>query len=278
MNLNFTKLHGAGNDFIFVDGRTGLPDNIPSLARQLCNRHLGIGGDGLIFLCPSDEADLRMHYSNSDGTPTTCGNGVRLLGRYAEILGVWKPEAKSLSVDTVGGIVRVERTNQLGVYRVNMGRPRFDSSDIPFRGVGEVIQRELKIANTSFLFSAVSMGNPHCVIFVPEIDSIPLEEIGPKIENSILFPEKTNVAFVQILSPDSVRMRVWERAVGITLACGTANCAILAVGAREGFLKREIELEAPGGKFLVAWDNESDEIYLTGPTAVVFSGEINISN
>lgn len=272
--MKFTKLHGAGNDFIFVDGRAGLPKDIPELAKKLCDRHLGIGGDGLIFLCRSSQAQVGMHYSNMDGTPTTCGNGIRLLGRFAEMLGEWRIEQRTLLVDTVGGVVKIERTAKEGFYTVNMGRPRFDSAEIPFNGVGPVIRNELEVDGEKFIFSAAGMGNPHCVIFVPNLEEIELEKFGPKIESNPLFPKKVNVSFVQILSRNSVAMKVWERGVGVTLACGTANCAILAVGAREGLIDREIRLRAPGGDFDLRWDESSDEIYLTGPTEVVFSGEI----
>ena len=281
--MNFYKIHGAGNDFVFLDGREQVPGNLEQLAQKLCDRHLGVGADGLIILLPSVKADVEMHYRNADGSVTTCGNGARCLARFCEFLGLWRQEKPTLSIDTAGGVVIVERSERKGTYTVNMGSPRFEPSQIPVALEGEPLRRKLTALGSEYTFSAVSMGNPHCVIFVDSISEVPFNELGAAIEKHELFPQKTNVEFVEVLSRSRVKVRVWERGVGPTLACGTANCAVLAVGVREGRLDKKITLEADGGEFLVELrgqqfgvecGDERGEIFLTGPTALVFKGEI----
>jgi len=281
--MNFYKIHGAGNDFVFLDGREQVPRNLEQLAQKLCDRHLGVGADGLIILLPSVKADVEMHYRNADGSVTTCGNGARCLARFCEFLGLWRQEKPTLSIDTAGGVVMVERSERKGTYTVNMGSPRFEPSQIPVALEGEPLRRKLTALGSEYTFSAVSMGNPHCVIFVDSISAVPFHELGAAIEKHELFPQKTNVEFVEVHSRSRVKVRVWERGVGPTLACGTANCAVLAVGVREGRLDKKITLEADGGEFLVELrgqqfgvecGDERGEIFLTGPTALVFKGEI----
>lgn len=272
----FYKYHGAGNDFIMINNLKGDIKLIPEYVSQLCDRHFGIGADGVILLELSDKADCFMNYYNSDGTiAQMCGNGVRCTAKfYLNILQNDKIK-KELNIDTRAGIKNI-KINSDDTYSVNMGAPIFESPDFPLdisRTYGEMGVLNLE----GFNFNFVSMGNPHAVTIVDDLEKIDLKTIGPKVENDSHFPNKTNVEFVEKISDDYYKVKVWERGCGATLACGTGACAVFAIlnelSPRLHLGEKEIILEFPGGKLYLS-ENEQGHILLRGPAAFVFKGEI----
>ena len=276
--LNFVKAQGIGNDFVIVNCLSGIldEDSLPGLGVRICDRHFGIGGDGLILVLPSAVADYRMRVINSDGSEAEmCGNGVRCFARYLLNRGL---VGRSLSVETLAGIKHIDVVDVNGDvwFSVNMGTPALDAAQIPIAGYeGRVISQPLDVEGTRFDITCVSMGNPHCVIFVPSVAEIPLEQLGPKIETHPAFPRKTNVEFAEVLSPSEVRMRVWERGAGVTLACGTGAASTVVAGVLNGKLNRKATVHLPGGDLQIDW-RDNDEIFMTGPAEEVFSGTIKI--
>ncbi len=270
MNLEFTKMHGLGNDFILLDNLDGRLRLTPNEVRFLCDRHFGIGGDGVIIASTSDRADLKMTIFNSDGSEAEmCGNGIRCFALYARDRGmVSGPE---LSVETLAGIIRPRIEGELVV--VDMGEPVFDAEKIPVNLPGEVVDYPVVFNGRNVSITCVSMGNPHCVIFYPPGESLPVEELGPMIETDPLFPAKTNVEFIRVLGEREMDFQVWERGAGITLACGTGACAAVAAAARTGRTGREVLVHLPGGDLNIEWQ-ENNRIYMTGPAVEVFRGEI----
>jgi len=284
MKINFVKMHGLGNDFILIDcinKSLGDPSFLSYLAKKLCDRNFGIGADGLILILPSSKADLRMRIFNYDGSEAQmCGNGIRCFAKYAyENKLVSK---NKLSVETLAGTIIPEliiSDNKILGVKVNMGTPKLRRREIPMNGEDTltVVDEVLKI-NTVQIFkvTCVSMGNPHCITFVNDIQSMPVDEIGPKIENHPLFPEKTNVEFIQILNRKEINFRVWERGVGETLACGTGACAALVASVLNNKTDREATIHLPGGDLDIRWANDG-YVYMTGPAESVFKGEMNIN-
>lgn len=259
--MNFTKMHGIGNDFILIEGRANELDamDLPKLAEKLCDRNFGIGADGLIAVLSSKTADVKMRIFNPDGTePEMCGNGVRCFAKY-----VWeKMETKKdlLSVETLAGTILpsiIEHKGKIAIVEVDMGIPK----DI----------KNIKIKE--YDATSVSMGNPHCVIFVDDTNKIALDQVGPEIENDALFPNKTNVEFVEIKSKKEIIIRVWERGAGETLACGTGACASVAAGINAGTLDRDVLVRLPGGNLDIEWGDD-EHIVLRGPAETVFEGTI----
>ncbi len=284
--LPFVKMQGAGNDFIMIDGRHGHRSDLQALVPRLCDRRFGIGADGVIVLAPSKSADARMIYFNADGSETICGNGMRCLARFALRQGMIAAERKDFEIETKTGIVAVraqgsgERVGERVI--VEMGIPVFDAERIPVSKPGPWIERELEVADESgrtekVKITTVSMGNPHCVIFVDDVKTAPVTRLGPLIERHPLFPERTNVEFVTPLSLTRARMRVWERGVGETLACGTGICASLAALVTTKRTQRKIVMETPGGELDVQWDEQSEIIRLAGPAEEVFEGSVVVS-
>ena len=284
MKIDFIKMHGLGNDFILIDCiNKSLGDSsfLSYLAKKLCDRNFGIGADGLILILPSSKADLQMRIFNSDGTEAQmCGNGIRCFAKYTyENKLVSK---NKFTVETLAGTITPELIFQdkeiLGI-KVDMGTPKLKRREIPMEGedTSTVIDEVLKInTEQTFKITCVSMGNPHCIIFVDDVQSIPIDEIGPKIENHPLFPEKTNVEFIQVLNRKEINFRVWERGVGETLACGTGACAALVAAVLNKKTDRKATIHLPGGDLDIHWaDNE--HIYMTGPAELVFKGEMNIN-
>lgn len=277
--IQFVKMHGLGNDFVVVDCLTH-PYDIDKLvqaAPALCDRHFGIGGDGLILALPSETADLRMRIINSDGSePEMCGNGIRCFAKYAYDRGLTTKTV--LVVETLAGPITPELLlsgDQVRAVRVEMGAPRLERAIIPMLGpAGQVVNEPIAVAGETFAVTAVSMGNPHAVIFVDDVDGFPVEHYGALIEPLPIFPRKTNVEFVQALSPTHLKMRVWERGAGITLACGTGACATLVAGVLTGVAERTANVELPGGSLQITWSDADDRVYMTGPAAEVFSGTI----
>jgi diaminopimelate epimerase len=276
MAIEFTKYHGLGNDFILIDNRsTKEPVVTPSQAVKLCDRHFGVGADGVIFVLPGENGtDYTMRIFNSDGSePEMCGNGIRCFAAFvAELEG---SSQKSLyRIHTLAGVITPQMMPD-GQVKVDMGVPRLLAGEIPttLALVDEkVINQPLEVAGQTWFITCVSMGNPHCITFVDDVASIPLEAIGPQFEHHSVFPQRTNTEFIEVVRPDYVKMRVWERGAGITLACGTGACASLVAGVLTGRCERKATVELPGGPLLIEWSEIDQRLYMTGPAQKVFAG------
>jgi diaminopimelate epimerase len=275
--MRFTKMQGAGNDYIYLDCFHQRPPRDPaSLSRVMSNRHFGVGSDGLILICPSEKADARMRMFNADGSEAEmCGNGLRCVAKYVYDHGlVRKP---SLHIETGRGILKVDlelANGSVSQATIDMGEPILEASRIPTTLSGNPpTDAPLNIANHSFQVTCVSMGNPHCVIFQNEVSDDLVLGIGPKIERNPAFPNRTNAEFVRVNNPDDVTVRVWERGSGETQACGTGACAVAVAGAVTGRSKRQIVAHLPGGDLRLNWSETDNHVYLTGPAVEVFSGE-----
>lgn len=276
MKLRFAKYQGTGNDFVLIDGMDGLPVvDWPVVATYLCDRHYGIGADGVLLLTRGEQAPFAMRVLNADGSePGMCGNGIRCLARYLYDMG--RVGQGSFAVETGAGVIRPEVLPDLQV-RVDMGVPRLTRAEIPMAGPPDeqVIEEPLGAGFGTVLVTAVSMGNPHAVIFVPDADNVPLKDWGPRIERHEMFPERTNVEFVQVMGPRHANMRVWERGSGATLACGTGACASLVAAVLAGRMEREAVIHLPGGPLAIRWE-EDGHVWLTGPADPVFTGEVTL--
>lgn len=261
--LHFTKMEGLGNDYVYLNCLKHTPDNLPDLAKRLSDRHFGVGADGLICICPSPIADVRMRMFNADGSEgEMCGNGIRCVGKYVYDKGLI-PKAE-LTVETKAGIKRLWLTVKSGAVAaatVDMGKPCVSPcSTIIVKGKGYTVY-------------PVSVGNPHAVLFLPEIENLDFNTLGPQIECHPMFPNRTNVEFVKCIDRTHLTMRVWERGSGETLACGTGATAVLAAAATLGLCEREALIRLRGGELSLRWDTKDDHIYLTGPARTVFEGE-----
>jgi len=276
--LPFTKLHGLGNDFVFVnDLDERLQDEeLPDLARAVCDRHFGVGADGLVQVLPSAHADFRMRIHNSDGTEAAhCGNAIRCFAKFVCERGLHAEP--TLTVETIGRLNRLRAEicgGRVERVRVDMGEPIFVRERIPVAGPGsaEVINEPLQVGGRQLQMTALSMGNPHAVIFVENIEEFPLEQIGPLVERHEAFPDRINAEFVQVLSPTDLRMRVWERGAGPTLACGTGACATLVAAARTGRAERRATVRVDGGDLEIEWTADN-HVLMTGPATEAFTGE-----
>jgi diaminopimelate epimerase len=275
--LPFRKLHGTANDFVYVDARGGLPADPALLAPRICDRHRGIGADGLILLLDSTEADCRMRIFNADGsTAEMCGNGIRGFAKYVLDHGLVR--ADPLRVETDAGVktVSVRRDGDVVTsITVDMGPPEWDGRRIPVDADGPVLERPLAVNGRTWSVSCVSMGNPHCVVFVDDPNALALPEIGPAFERHPFFPRRVNTEFIGIESKERLRMRVWERGAGETLACGTGACASAVVAARTGRTGRHVTVALPGGELEIDW-RDDDHVYMTGEAVEVFAGEIEV--
>jgi len=286
MKINFVKMHGLGNDFILVDCiNKSLGDSsfLSYLAKKLCNRNFGIGADGLMLILASSKADLQMRIFNSDGTEAQmCGNGIRCFAKYAyENKLVSK---NKFTVETLAGIITPElifqdlKDKKVLRVKVDMGTPKLRRREIPMTGedTPTVVDETLEInSEQTFKVTCVSMGNPHCIVFVDDVQSTPVEKIGPKIENHPLFPEKTNAEFIQIINNKELNFRVWERGVGETLACGTGACAALVASVLNKKSEHQAIIHLTGGDLDIEWI-ENGSVYMTGPAELVFRGEMII--
>lgn len=281
--MRFTKMHGAGNDYIFIDCfNQPVPANPGELARRMSDRHFGVGSDGLILICPSSVADARMWMFNADGSEAEmCGNGIRCLAKYVYEHGICRKT--TLRVETGAGVkdlwLNLENDRVKSV-RVNMGQPRLRPAEIPTllqpaSGSPEdpVVEVPLEVSGVQVKITCVSMGNPHAVIFVDELRDDWVQGLGPAIEESRFFPRRTNVEFVEVLSRDEVRMRVWERGAGETLACGTGAAAVCVAGCLTGRTNPHLWVHALGGTLELNWDRQEGSVYLSGPAEEVFWGE-----
>ncbi|ACM19759.1 diaminopimelate epimerase [Geotalea daltonii FRC-32] len=278
--MKFTKMHGAGNDYVYVDCFSEQVENPADVAIKVSNRNFGIGSDGLILIMPSDKAHVRMRMFNSDGSESEmCGNGIRCVAKYAYDHGI--VDKKEITAETGAGILTLQLftncCNKVDKVRVNMGKPRLTRGEIPMSGPADarVVSEPLNILHTTFNITCASMGNPHCVIFVDDVDNFQVEKYGPLIENHEIFPRRTNVEFVQIISRTEVRQRTWERGAGETLACGTGASAVCVAGALNGLTDKKILNHLSGGDLELEW-SEDGFLYMTGPAVEVFSGEIAI--
>jgi len=276
--MEFTKMNGLGNDFIVLSGYKELPENVAELAVRWCNRFFGIGGDGLVFILPSDKADVQMRIINSDGSePEQCGNAIRCVAKYVYDRDPGKREA--ITVETRGaGVQQVHVTAENGIakaIRVDMGEPVLQGLQIPTTiDARQVIDQPIEAGGRTFTFTAVSMGNPHCVIDVEDAPSFDLAAWGPLLEKHPLFPNKTNVEFVTVRSRDYADMRVWERGAGPTLACGTGACATLVALVLTGKTDRTATISLKGGDLLIEWNEADNRVYMTGPAAEVYKGKV----
>lgn len=278
MAIEFTKYHGLGNDFILIDNRhSASPSVTPEQAIKLCDRNFGVGGDGVIFALPGqDGTDYTMRIYNSDGSePEMCGNGIRCLAAFIADLEGINRQSDTYRIHTLAGVI----TPQLmfdGQVKVDMGQPRLLASEIPTTLAAaseKAVQQSLEVDGKSWEVTCVSMGNPHCITFVDDVEAIPLAEIGPKFEHHPVFPQRTNTEFIQIVSRDYMKMRVWERGAGATLACGTGACASLVAGVLTGKSDRTSTVELPGGNLLIEWSEADQRVYMTGPAERVFTGK-----
>jgi diaminopimelate epimerase len=285
-------MHGIGNDFVMLDCLDGIPiaeDKLGDLSEKVCTRHFGVGGDGLIAVLPDDSADFRMRMWNPDGSESEmCGNGIRCFAKY--LFDIGKINAGQVSVATAKGLQHVEvlegaaRGDATISIRVDMDMPRLQRGDIPMNTAAgqyggstqQVVNQSLDVDGTEYFITAVSMGNPHAVIFVSDVESVSLKEIGLKIEHHEAFPERTNVHFVQVLGPQKLWMRTWERGAGDTLACGTGACAVVVASALNKKLggDRKALVHLPGGDLEIEWAADN-HVYMTGPATTVFEGQFD---
>lgn len=278
--MNFTKMHGLGNDFIVVDGfeQRLREDNLPDLSRQLCARHFGIGSDGMILVLPSRVANFRMRMFNPDGSEAEmCGNGIRCFGKFVYDHDL--THHTTLTVETIPGIQTLKLTTASGkvtAVRVDMGEPRWLRADIPMRGDNEpAVKDTLKVSGQRVEVTCVSMGNPHCVVFVKHVDTHPVEKQGPLLEKHSAFPQRTNVQFVEVCGKGELKVRTWERGAGLTLACGTGACASLVAAALTDRAGRKATVRLPGGPLEVEWLG-NNHVVMTGPATEVFTGTIAV--
>ena len=275
----FTKWQGCGNDFVLFDCLQDDIEDYASVARKVCDRHYGVGADGILVVLPSAQADFRMRIFNTDGSEAEmCGNGIRCFARYLYDFGLTKETR--FTVETGAGILVPEIVLEGGKVKgikVDMGEPHLLGEEIPVVGFdgSKVIDKSMSVDGQEYHFTAVSMGNPHCVIFVDDAESFPIYELGHKFEEHALFPKKTNTEFVEVKDRQHVRMRVWERGAAVTLACGTGSCATVVAGILNGKLDRDAatEVELDGGKLSIHWANDN-HVFMTGPAELVFSGEL----
>ncbi len=266
-------MHAIGNDAIIFDCLKQAIGNPPHVARKLCNRHTGIGADQLILLTKSRKADFGMRIFNADGSEAEmCGNGIRCLARYIKDWGL--STKKAIKIETPAGIKDIVFHGKF--IEVDMGEPFMKGKEIPVNLSGRIINRPLKLEAKEFRITCLSVGNPHCVIFHENLAELPLEKYGPLIEHHHIFPKRTNVHFVNVMSQDEIQMRIWERGAGVTMGCGTGACAAAVASVLNGFTGRKVLVHQPGGKLEIEWNRETNHIMMRGPADVVFTGEVEI--
>lgn len=275
-SLNFTKMHGAGNDYVYVDGfQYGILPNAPEIAKLVSDRHMGIGGDGLILINPSEIADAKMEMYNADGSRAEmCGNGIRCVAKYVYDHGI-KPE-KELKIETDNGVLALDLTvsdGKVSAVEVNLGEPILRGLDIPTTiDQPQVVLEKIQVQDREFEMTCVSMGNPHCVIFVPELSDELVHHYGPILESDPHFPNRVNVEFVQWVSKNEVIQRTWERGSGETYACGTGAGAVCVAGVLSGKTDRKVLIHLLGGDLELEWRESDNHVYKKGPAVEVFSG------
>ena len=276
MLIQFSKMHGLGNDFVVVDGVTQKVFFNAETLKRLGDRHFGIGFDQLLLVEPPYDPDLDFHYRifNADGSEVQqCGNGARCFARFVRLKGLTNKDR--IAVSTVSGriVLQLEDNDQV---TVNMGVPEFEPAKIPFRALKAEKLYLLRVAEQTVMCGVVSMGNPHCVIEVPSVKDAPVETLGPKLESFDRFPERINVGFMEVVSASEINLRVYERGAGETLACGPGACAAVVVGIQQEKLKGRVKVNLPGGSLYISWNGPGSPVYMTGPAEHVFDGQIEL--
>lgn len=286
--MKFTKMHGCGNDYVYVDCTKEVIPNISETAIRVSDRHFGIGSDGLILIKASDVADFEMDMYNADGSRgKMCGNGIRCVAKYVYDHGL--TDKTTITVNTLSGVKTLKLTvedGKVSKVRVDMGEPELIPAQVPVKasvlGLADdrreaIVAEPLEIKGRSYDITCVSMGNPHCITFIEEdVRDFPLEAVGPVFEKHELFPERVNTEFINVIDKDHLRMRVWERGSGETLACGTGACAVAVASYLNGFTGRSVDIELLGGHLEVVYDEKTNHVFMTGPATEVFSGEIDL--
>ena len=278
--MKFTKMHGLGNDYVYVNCFEEKIDNPPAVARFVSDRHFGIGSDGLIMINPSKTADFEMEMYNADGSRgEMCGIGIRCVAKYVYDYGL--TDKTQISVETLGGIKYLDLTvedGKVSLVKVDMGKPELEADLIPIISEREqVIDEPIEVDGKEYHMTGVSMGNPHAVIYVDDVKGLDLEKIGPKFENHERFPKRINTEFVHCIDRQTVEMRVWERGSGETLACGTGACAVAVSSILNNLTDTQVTVKLLGGDLQIEWDREKDRVFMTGPATVVFDGVIDIT-
>ena len=278
--MKFTKMHGLGNDYVYVNCFEEKIDNPPAVARFVSDRHFGIGSDGLIMINPSKTADFEMEMYNADGSRgEMCGNGIRCVAKYVYDYGL--TDKTQISVETLGGIKYLDLTvedGKVSQVKVDMGKPELEADMIPIISEREqVIDEPIEVDGKEYHMTGVSMGNPHAVIYVDDVKGLDLEKIGPKFENHERFPKRINTEFVHCIDRQTVEMRVWDRGSGETLACGTGACAVAVSSILNNLTDTRVTVKLLGGDLQIEWDREKDRVFMTGPATVVFDGVIDIT-
>ena len=278
--MKFTKMHGLGNDYVYVNCFEEKIDNPPAVARFVSDRHFGIGSDGLIMINPSKAADFEMEMYNADGSRgEMCGNGIRCVAKYVYDYGL--TDKTQISVETLGGIKYLDLTvedGKVSLVKVDMGKPELEADLIPILSEREqVIDEPIEVDGKEYHMTGVSMGNPHAVIYVDDVKGLDLEKTGPKFENHERFPKRINTEFVHCIDRQTVEMRVWERGSGETLACGTGACAVAVSSILNNLTDTQVTVKLLGGDLQIEWDREKDRVFMTGPATVVFDGVIDIT-
>lgn len=277
--MRFTKMHGIGNDYVYVNCFSEKVENPSEIAKIVSDRHFGIGSDGLILIKPSEKADFEMEMYNADGSQgAMCGNGIRCVAKYVYDYGL--TDKTSITVDTKSGVKYLDLTVEQGKVkevRVNMGAPVLEAAKIPmiFEKI-PVISQPLNVNQEIYEVTAVSMGNPHAVVYMEDVKHLDIEKTGPGFEKHKAFPEGVNTEFVRVIDRNTVEMRVWERGSGETLACGTGACAVAVASVLNGYTEEHVLVHLLGGDLKIYWDREANLVYMTGPAAVVFDGEIDL--
>lgn len=277
--MRFTKMHGLGNDYVYVNCFKEKVEHPSEVARFVSDRHFGIGSDGLIMINPSKVADFEMEMYNADGSRgEMCGNGIRCVAKYVYDYGL--TDKTSISVETLGGIKYLDLTvkdGKVALVKVDMGKPELKPERIPIVSDEErVVNETIIVGGMEYRMTGVSMGNPHVVVYVKDLEGVKIEQVGPKFENHERFPKRVNTEFAKVLDRKTVEMRVWERGSGETLACGTGACAVAVASILNGMTEDQVTVKLLGGDLLIEWDQEEDRVYMTGPATVIYDGEIAI--
>lgn len=275
--MKFTKMQGLGNDYVYVNCLKEKVESPSEMARRVSDRHFGVGSDGLILICPSECADFEMKMYNADGSRgEMCGNGIRCVGKYVYDYGL--TDQTEISVETLGGIKHLSLTVEEGkvaLVKVDMGSPIFVPEQIPVKVEGDhAVNVPISVDGDEYRMTCISMGNPHAVVYLDDIQNMEIEKIGPKFEHHLCFPNRVNTEFARVLDRETVEMRVWERGSGETLACGTGACAVAVASMVNGLTEDCVTVQLLGGNLKIEWDREKNVVYMTGPATVVFDGEL----
>ena len=277
--MKFTKMQGIGNDYVYVNCFQEKVEHPEEVAVKVSDRHFGIGSDGLILIKPSDAADFEMEMYNADGSRgAMCGNGIRCVAKYVYDYGL--TDKTTITVNTGSGMKTLELTvkdGKVSRVRVNMGTPQLEPEKIPMKaGESRVVDYPIQVGEKEYRITALSMGNPHAVTCIPDVNGLEIDKIGPLFEHHPLFPDRVNTEFIRVLDRHTVQMRVWERGSGETLACGTGACAVAVACILNGLTEDRVTVKLLGGELEIFWDREANQVYMTGPAAVVFDGEIDL--